>query len=108
MPLSFDDHDRIPAVVQDIDTNLVLMLGWMNRQSLDHTYATGHVTFWSRSRDELWEKGATSGNFLNFVSLHKNCEDNSLLVMARPVGPTCHTNNVSCYYREVEREHDLP
>ncbi len=108
MPLSFDEHDRIPAIVQDVDTNQVLMLGWMNRQSLDHTFETGHVTLWSRSRDELWEKGATSGNFLNFVSLHKNCEDNSLLVMARPVGPTCHTNNVSCYYREVEREHDLP
>ena len=108
MPLSFDEHDRIPAIVQDVDTNQVLMLGWMNRQSLDHTFETGHVTFWSRSRDELWEKGATSGNFLNFVSLQKNCEDNSLLVMARPIGPTCHTNNVTCYYREVEREHDLP
>ncbi len=108
MPLALDEHDRIPAVVQDADTLQVLMLGWMNGQSLRHTFATGHVTFWSRSRDELWEKGATSGNFLNFVSLRKNCEDNSLLVLARPEGPTCHTNNVSCYYREVDRDRDLP
>lgn len=108
MPLIFDENDRIPAIVQDAETERVLMLGWMNRASLEHTFRTGRVTFWSRSRDELWEKGATSGNTLEFVSLHKNCEDNSLLVRARPRGPTCHTNNVSCYYREVERERDLP
>ena len=108
MPLTFDENGRIPAVVQDAETHQVLMLGWMNRASLEHTWRTGRVTFWSRSRDELWEKGATSGNTLEFVSLHKNCEDNSLLVRARPRGPTCHTNNVSCYYREVERERDLP
>ena len=108
MPLELDENERIPAIVQDVESRAVLMLGWMNRRSLDHTFATGHVTFWSRSRDELWEKGATSGNYLDFVSLHKNCEDNSLLVMARPVGPTCHTNNVTCYFREVDRDTDLP
>jgi phosphoribosyl-AMP cyclohydrolase len=106
--MRFDEDGRIPAVVQDADTGHVLMLGWMNRQSIAHTYQTGHVTFWSRSRDELWEKGATSGNWLNFVSLHKNCEANSFLVKARPEGPTCHTLNTSCYYREFNPETDLP
>ena len=105
--ISFDDHGLIPAVVQDADTNEVLVLAWMNRESIAHTYQTGHVTFWSRSRDELWEKGATSGNWLNFVSLHKNCEANSFLVKARPTGPTCHTGHDSCYYREVEPATDL-
>ena len=66
--------------------------------------ASGHVTFWSRSRNEIWEKGATSGNYLNLVSIKKNCEDNSLLVFARPDGPTCHTGNISCYYRELDSE----
>lgn len=106
--VAFDDQGLIPAVVQDADTNEVLVLAYMNRQSIEHSYKTGHVTFWSRSRDELWEKGATSGNWLNLVSIHKNCEANSFLVKARPVGPTCHTNNNSCYYRELDREADLP
>ena len=106
--VSFDVNGLIPAVVQDADTNAVLMLGFMNRESIAHTYRTGHVTFWSRSRAELWEKGATSGNWLNFVSIHKNCEANSFLVRARPAGPTCHTGNVSCYYREFDPEADLP
>ena len=106
--ISFDANGLIPAVVQDADTDEVLVLAYMNRESIDHSYKTGHVTFWSRSRDELWEKGATSGNWLNLVSIHKNCEANSFLVKARPVGPTCHTNNNSCYYREFDREADLP
>jgi phosphoribosyl-AMP cyclohydrolase len=84
------------------------MLGWMNRQSIAHSYETGHVTFWSRSRDELWEKGATSGNWLNLVSIAKNCEANSFLVRALPVGPTCHTLNESCYYRPFDPGTDLP
>ena len=108
MSLELDADDRIPAIVQDLDSREVLMLGWMNRESLNHTYRTGHVTFWSRSRNELWEKGLTSGNYLDFVSLQKNCENNSLLVMARPQGPTCHTKNTTCYYREVDPSTDLP
>ena len=106
--LTFDKDGLIPAVVQDVDTHAVLVLAWMNRESIAHTYRSGHVTFWSRSRDELWEKGATSGNWLDFVSLHKNCEANSLLVKAKPAGPTCHTGNDSCYYRELDPERDIP
>lgn len=106
--ITFDENGLIPAVVQDADTNAVLALAWMNRESIAHTYKTGHVTFWSRSRDELWEKGATSGAFLNLVSIEKNCEANSFLVKARPDGPTCHTGAYSCYYREFNPEADLP
>lgn len=106
--LSFDADGLIPAVVQDADSQEVLVLAWMNRESIAHTYATGQVTFWSRSRNELWQKGSTSGNRLELVSISKNCEANSLLVKARPSGPTCHTGNVSCYYRELEPATDVP
>ena len=105
--IRFDDKGLIPAIVQDADTGEVLVLAWMNRESIAHTYKTGHVTFWSRSRNELWEKGATSGNVLNLVSIAKNCEANSFLVKAKPVGPTCHTDNQSCYYREFNPATDL-
>ena len=106
--LSFDPDGLIPAVVQDAETQEVLVLAWMNRESIAHTYATGRVTFWSRSRKELWEKGATSGNRLDLVSISKNCDANSLLVKARPSGPTCHTGNASCFYRELDPARDLP
>lgn len=106
--ISFDEKGLIPAVVQDADTNEVLVMAWMNRESIAHSYKTGHVTFWSRSRNELWEKGATSGNWLNLVTIAKNCEANSFLVKARPVGPTCHTGNNSCYYRAFDPATDLP
>lgn len=106
--LSFDRDGLIPAVVQDATTRDVLMLAWMNRESIEATYRTGRVTFWSRSRNELWEKGATSGNVLEFVSMAKNCEANSFLVLARPAGPACHTGNQTCYYRPFDPLHDLP
>ena len=105
--LSFDSAGLIPAVVQDADSGDVLMLGFMNREALARTYRTGLVTFWSRSRDEIWEKGATSGNRLHLVGISKNCEANSLLVRARPEGPTCHTGNTSCYYRELDPVADI-
>ncbi|MGH2610603.1 MAG: phosphoribosyl-AMP cyclohydrolase [Tepidiformaceae bacterium] len=105
--ITFDEDGLIPAVVQHADTGEVLMLGWMSRESIAETYRTGRVTFWSRSRDELWAKGATSGNHLHLVSIAKNCEANSLLVKALPDGPTCHTGNPSCYYREFDPAADL-
>lgn len=106
--LSFDADGLIPAVVQDAASGEVLILAWMNRESLARTFASGFVTFWSRSRRELWEKGATSGNRLELVSISKNCEANSLLVKARPQGPACHTGNTSCYYRPFDPAADLP
>lgn len=106
--LSFDADGLIPAVVQDADTREVLVLAWMNAESIARTYQTGRVTFWSRSRNELWEKGATSGNVLHLDRIYKNCEANSLLVLARPTGPACHTGNTSCYYRPLDPAADLP
>ena len=96
----------VPAIVQDADTKDVLMLGFMNRAALEKTLREGKVTFWTRSRQKLWTKGETSGNTLNFVSLRINCNDDSLLLLARPIGATCHTGHPTCYFREVEGEGD--
>ncbi len=94
----------VPAVVQDVDTKEVLMLGFMNRAALEKTLREGKVTFWTRSRQKLWTKGETSGNALKFVSLRVNCNDDSLLVLAEPIGATCHTGHPTCYYREADPE----
>lgn len=87
----------VPAVVQDADTLAVLMLGWVDADALSATQGTGRVTFWSRSRGEQWVKGETSGNTLELVSVHLDCDADTVLVIARPSGPTCHTGAVSCF-----------
>lgn len=87
----------VPAIVQDADTLQVLMLGYMNEAALAKTQATGLVTFHSRSRDTLWTKGETSGNTLSLVSLEADCDADTILVKARPTGPTCHEGTVSCF-----------
>lgn len=87
----------VPAIVQDATTKNVLMLGFMNQEAYDKTLATGHVTFWSRSRNCLWTKGETSGNFLNLVSIQNDCDDDTLLVKVHPQGPTCHTGTDTCW-----------
>lgn len=92
----------VPAVVQDAQTKDVLMLGFMNRAALEKTLTEGKVTFWTRSRGKLWTKGETSGNILKFVALRVNCNEDSLLVLAEPVGATCHTGHPTCYYREAD------
>ena len=102
--LEFDAQGLMPAIVQDANTQQVLMLGFMTKQMLAKTLETGQVWFWSRSRQEPWLKGATSGNYLNVVRVYRNCEENSLLILARPEGPTCHTGAVSCYYRTLDEE----
>ncbi len=86
-----------PAVVQDAATGQVLMLAWVNREALAATIDTGHVHFWSRSRNELWRKGATSGNTLELVDLRLDCDSDALLITARPAGPACHTGARSCF-----------
>jgi len=91
------DGGLLPAVVQSADDGRVLMLGWMNRPAVDATLETGRVTFYSRSRDELWEKGATSGNWLELRSIRTDCDRDALLVTARAHGPTCHTGRPSCF-----------
>ena len=102
--LNFNDKGLIPAVIQDIDTNEVLMLGYMNKESLRLTLSTGDAWFFSRSRQELWHKGETSGNFIRVVEIRKDCEDNSLLVKARPTGPVCHTGNRNCFFRMLDED----
>jgi phosphoribosyl-AMP cyclohydrolase len=99
--LNFNDKGLIPAVVQDADTGDVLMLGYMNQEALDKTMSGEDVWFYSRSRQEMWHKGATSGNYLKVLSIWKDCENNSLLVKAHPLGPTCHTGNKTCFFRQL-------
>ncbi|MBA3946725.1 MAG: bifunctional phosphoribosyl-AMP cyclohydrolase/phosphoribosyl-ATP diphosphatase HisIE [Herpetosiphonaceae bacterium] len=97
MNLRYDDQGLIPAIVQHARSGEVLMLGYMNAQSLEKTTITGLVTFWSRSRRELWQKGATSGNVLHLVELRPDCDGDALLVLVEPAGPTCHTGSRSCF-----------
>jgi len=87
----------IPAIVQDADTRRVLMMAWMNDEARRLTHETGFVHFWSRSRQELWKKGETSGNLLRFVEMRSDCDDDTLLVLARPEGPACHTGADTCW-----------
>ncbi|QYR52276.1 bifunctional phosphoribosyl-AMP cyclohydrolase/phosphoribosyl-ATP diphosphatase HisIE [Lysobacter soyae] len=87
----------IPAVVQDADTLRVLMLGYMSKESLTQTLQCGEAVFYSRSRAQLWRKGATSGNVLKLVSLTADCDNDTLLLLARPAGPTCHLDRASCF-----------
>jgi len=94
----------VPAIVQHADSGQVLMLGYMNREALAATITHQRVTFWSRSRNELWEKGATSGNTLDLVDLATDCDQDALLVLARPQGPTCHTGKPSCFFRPLRAE----
>jgi phosphoribosyl-ATP pyrophosphohydrolase/phosphoribosyl-AMP cyclohydrolase len=99
--LVFDERGLIPAVVQDWRDGTVLMLGFMNREALEKTQATGSVHFWSRSRNRLWEKGETSGHRLIFKDLFLDCDGDTLLVKAEPVGPTCHTGERACFFTRL-------
>ena len=92
----------IPVVVQDALSGKVLMLGYMNEEALAKTQESGRVTFFSRSRQRLWTKGESSGHFLHLVEMRIDCDQDALLVIARPDGPTCHTGVRSCFYRRVE------
>lgn len=93
----FDRHALIPAIVQDADTRRVLMLGYMNKESYARTLAEGEVWFWSRSRERLWRKGETSGNVLRVREVRVDCDADTVLVLADPAGPTCHTGSTSCF-----------
>jgi phosphoribosyl-ATP pyrophosphohydrolase/phosphoribosyl-AMP cyclohydrolase len=97
--LRFDEQGLIPAVVQDSDSGLVLMVAFMSRESVETTLATGEVHFWSRSRRKIWRKGETSGNVLRLRSLVADCDLDCLLVRAEPAGPVCHTGERSCFFQ---------
>jgi phosphoribosyl-AMP cyclohydrolase len=99
--LKFNETGLIPAIIQDVDTGEVLMLGYMDEEALRRTLSGDEVWFYSRSRQELWHKGETSGNRLRVRSVWVNCEDNSLLVKAHPTGPVCHTGNKTCFFQTL-------
>jgi phosphoribosyl-ATP pyrophosphohydrolase/phosphoribosyl-AMP cyclohydrolase len=102
--LKFDDKGLVTTVIQDATTKDILMVAWMNTESLKKTIASGETWFWSRSRQELWHKGETSGNTQKVVEIRYDCDGDTLLVMVEPAGPACHTGEQTCFYRVVEIE----
>ncbi len=99
--IRFNEQGLVPAIVQDNKTGQVLMMAWMNAAALRLTQETGQAHFWSRSRKELWHKGATSGNFMNVREIWADCDADTLLLKADPAGPACHTGQRSCFYRRL-------
>ena len=99
--LKFDAKGLIPAVAQDAVSGEVLMLAYMNEESIKKTIETGHATYFSRSRNELWEKGATSGNYQDVVDMYVDCDGDAIVVKVRQTGSACHTGNRSCFFRKV-------
>lgn len=102
--LKYNEKGLIPAIVQDADTGEVLMLGYMNDESIRRTLASQEVWFYSRSRQELWHKGETSGNKLIVRELWRDCDSDVILVKARPTGPVCHTGNRTCFFQELTED----
>lgn len=101
--IKYDPNGLVPAIIQDAGTSQVLMLAYMNAESLRLTRETGETWFWSRSRRELWHKGATSGNTQKVVDIRVDCDADTLLIQVIPAGPACHTGQPSCFYREIEK-----
>ena len=111
--LRFDDRGLIPAIAQDEGDGTVLMMAWMNRESIAKTLEEGRVTYWSRSRNELWRKGDTSGHHQRLIEMRIDCDRDCLLLRIEQTGPACHTGRRSCFYTairsgdEVEIMHPL-
>lgn len=99
--LAYNDAGLIPCIVQDADTREVLMMAWMNAEALALTLERGETMFWSRSRQEFWHKGATSGNTQKVVEIRYDCDADTLLALVHPAGPACHTGATSCFYRTL-------
>ncbi len=106
--LQFNADGLIPAIVQDASTGQVLMMAWMNREALAETQARGEAVFWSRSRGELWHKGATSGHVQRVTEIHVDCDADVLLLKVVPAGPACHTGNTSCFFRHLTELEKAP
>jgi phosphoribosyl-AMP cyclohydrolase / phosphoribosyl-ATP pyrophosphohydrolase len=102
--LKFDANGLVPAIVQDAETAQVLMLAYMSIESLLLTFETGETHFWSRSRNELWHKGATSGNVQRVVDVRADCDADALLIRVIPAGPACHTGNQTCFHQNLESQ----
>lgn len=97
------DGSLLPAIVQDVATKEVLMLAWVNLESLELSRKTGRATFWSRSRKEIWVKGDTSGNSQEIIEIKFDCDSDALLFLVQPHGPACHTGEQTCFYRELDQ-----
>lgn len=102
MTLKYDNNGLIPAIIQDIITKDVLMLGYINQESLRLTLSSGEVWFYSRSRRELWHKGYTSGNVLKVKEIRQDCDKDTLLILVDPAGPVCHTGNRTCFFERMD------
>jgi phosphoribosyl-AMP cyclohydrolase len=100
--LNFDANGLIPAVVQDNETGEVLMVAWMNAQSFHLTRETGEAHFWSRSRNQLWRKGSTSGNIMHVSDILVDCDQDTLLLKVSPAGPACHTGRKTCFFKKMD------
>lgn len=101
--LKYNADGLIPAIVQDTESKDILMMAWMNEQSLRLTIEKGTTWFWSRSRGELWNKGATSGNFQHVTEIQYDCDGDVLLLKVHPDGPACHTGERTCFYRSIPK-----
>ncbi len=101
LKIKYDSNGLVPAIVQDADSGKVLMLAYMNEESLQKTLSTGETHFWSRSRNELWHKGATSGNIQRVLQVSVDCDGDTLLIQVHPAGPACHTGNETCFFRNL-------
>ena len=99
--IKYDANGLVPAIVQDVFTKEVLMMAWMNAEALQLTLEKGEAVFWSRSRKEIWHKGATSGNVQKVVEVRVDCDADTLLVLVEPAGPACHTGERSCFFRSI-------
>src|SRR3712207_3917409 len=102
--IKWDERGLVAAIVQDANTKQVLTLAYMNAESLRKTVEIGETVFWSRSRNELWHKGETSGNIQKVKEIRVDCDGDALVVLVEPAGPACHTGEVSCFYRALEAE----
>ncbi len=102
--INFDKNGLVPTVVQDAESNEVLMVAWMNQEALDLTQSSGEAHFWSRSRGKLWRKGETSGNVMYVREIRLDCDADTLLLRVTPAGPACHTGERSCFYQTLEEE----
>lgn len=98
----FKKQELIPAIIQEKSTGEVLMLAYMNRESMEKTFETGYTWFYSRSRQELWNKGATSGHYQKVCEIFSDCDDDTLLITVEQTGPACHTGNHSCFYTKIK------
>ncbi|MGD8622041.1 MAG: phosphoribosyl-AMP cyclohydrolase [Anaerolineales bacterium] len=106
MQINFDARGLMPAIIQDEDSKEVLMMAWMNADALKETQSRGEAVFWSRSRKELWHKGATSGNRMIVKRISIDCDGDTLLLFVSPLGPACHTGERTCFFRNLEVSRD--